>query len=182
MTASPLDVLWDRFRKPASEETDGTKGLQTPPTTRTLACTMPDPSIVLKVARVRHGEPAAELKETNVSHAPPAVAMIDAVATRRWDKEFDVLFKAAHERNAATADPLVPPSPGPAQKCKHDQDADIGTKREDQTRFRLAWAETRLENCAKRKEKSESFSLVDAIIGVYHGLDPSRVAEKIRPL
>ena len=51
-----------------------------------------------------------------------------------------------------------------------EQYANVGTKREDQARFRIAWANTQLENRSKRKEKSECYSLVDSSIGVCHGL------------
>ena len=50
-----------------------------------------------------------------------------------------------------------------------EQYTNIGTKREDQARFWIAWAKTQLVNCSKRKEKSESCSLVDSSIEVYHG-------------
>ena len=51
-----------------------------------------------------------------------------------------------------------------------EQHANVGTKREDQARFRISWAKTQLGNCSKRKKKSENYSLVDSSIGVYHGL------------
>ena len=198
MAASPLDVFWDRFRKPASGERAGT--IETPPTKRKLINTMPDESSGEKVARARERE-ASESKEMNTSKAPPAASEVDAAMVRRWEDEFDVLFKAAHERDSCKANQLVT-SAGPAQKREDDlaravenegfdmrgpvgqlwarelkstpelreQYANVGTKREDQARFRIAWAKTQLENCSKRKEKSESYSLVDSSIGVYHGL------------
>ena len=77
MAASPLDVFWDRFRKPK------------------LINTMPDKSSGEKVARAREVEPS-EPKET-----PPAASEVAEEMVRRWEDEFDVWFKAAHERDSA---------------------------------------------------------------------------------
>ena len=101
MAASPLDVFWARFRKFASGEGAGT--IDTPPTKRKLINTMPDKSSGEKVARAREGEPS-EPKEMNTSNAPPAESEVDAAMVRRWEDEFDVLFKAAHERDSCKAE------------------------------------------------------------------------------
>ena len=176
MAASRTGRFLGRF---ASEERAGT--IETPPTKRKLINTMPDKSSGEKVARVREVEPS-EPKET-----PPAASEVDAAMVRRWENEFDVLFKAVHERDSCKANQPAP-SAGPAQKREDDlaravknegfdmcgpvgqlwarelkstpelrkQYANVGTKQEDQARFRISWAKTQLENCSKRKEKSES--------------------------
>ena len=74
MAASPLDVFWDRFHKPALGEGAGT--IETPPTKRKLVIAMPDKSRREKVERAREGE-TSEPKEMNTSNAPPAVSEVD---------------------------------------------------------------------------------------------------------
>ena len=95
MAASPLDVFWDRFRK--SELGEGAGTIETPPTKQKPIITMPDMSSGEKVARAREGE-TSEPKAMNTSNAPPDVSEVDAATGRRREDEFDVLFKAAHER------------------------------------------------------------------------------------
>ena len=166
---------------------------------RKLINTMADKSSGENVARAREGEPS-EPKEMNTSNAPPAAPEVDAAMVRRWEDEFDVLFKAALERDSCKANQPVP-SAGPVQKSEDDlaravenegfdmrgpvgqraremkwtpelreQQANVGTKRQDQGRFRISWARTQLENWSQRKDKSESCSLVDSNIGMYNGL------------
>ena len=116
MAASPLDVSWYCFRKFASEEGTGT--IKTPPTKRTLINAMPDKSSGEKVARACGSEPS-EPKEMNTSNALPAVSEVDAAMVRRWEDEFDVLFKAARKRDSCKAKQPVP-SESPVQNRDDD--------------------------------------------------------------